>query len=175
MLSQDHRIPSYAYPAISRTEGLKQLEQAREKDQSLLQFYVENSQDYLDWMDRPICMVSDQMKSLMAVYENEIKWITAILADIQQMTQKIYWIPEFPQLSALSKQSIWAKNGTLQKIILDEDVVEEYKIFRLADSATHELIVDLDVAECLLKFNLKGFYLTEVSTVCKMEQEIILE
>ncbi|WP_458120748.1 hypothetical protein [Paenibacillus sp. Z6-24] len=164
-LSQDHRIPSYAHPDISRAEGLKQLEQARENNQSLLQFYVKNSQDYLDWMDRPICMVSDQMKSLMAIYENEIKWTTAILADIQQMTQQIYWIPEFPQVSALSKQSIWYKNGTLQKIILNEEMIKEHKIFRLTDSPVHELVVDLDVAECLLKFNLKGIYLTAISTV----------
>ncbi len=165
MIQQDDCITDYMYPVeINRKqlwEWAKSLSVADEE--SILQFYVSGDADYIDFIEHPVSLVSEQLKDIFDIYQTGLIWKLVVFADIQRMQQTRYWLASPPSLTCLSPRSEYHRDGTLKKIILDEYAVENHKIFRI-QNANHHIIVDLDVAECILKFNLAGLKLQKVDT-----------
>ncbi len=139
------------------------LEWAASAEDSILQFYVSGDADYIDFMEYPVTIVSERLKEIFDIYQAGLGWKLIVFADMQRMQQTRYWLANPPSLMCLSQLSEYHRDGTLRKIILDEYAVENHKIFRVQD-ANHHIIVDLDVAECILKFNLTGLKLQKVDT-----------
>lgn len=163
-LAQDERIINYAYPLnITRRELKNQIAAAVKDENAVLQFYVEQLY-YLDWLGDPLYMLSDKFKQIIEKYQADLVWKPAVLANTQTMSQKLYWMLLADEVDCLSTRSEWNKNGTLKKMVLDEQKIGERKIFKVQGSLTHEVIVDLDVAECILKFNLAGIQLHKIDT-----------
>ncbi|WP_043922563.1 hypothetical protein [Paenibacillus terrae] len=161
MIQQDDRIAEYMYPVEMNRRQL--MEWTASAEESILQFYVSGDADYIDFMEHPVSIVSEQLKEIFDVYQAGLNWKLVVFADIQRMQQTRYWMANPPSLMCVSSLSEYHRDGTLRKIILDEYAVENHKIFRVQD-ADHHIIVDLDVAECILKFNLTGLKLQKVDT-----------
>ncbi|MDU8672559.1 hypothetical protein [Paenibacillus polymyxa] len=164
-LVQDERIVNYAYPLnITRRELANQIAAAIKDEDAALQFYVNEQSYYLDWLDDPLYMVSDKFKHICQKYQTNLVWKPAILANTQTMSQKLYWVLIADEVDCLSTSSEWNKDGTLKKMVLDEQKIGARKICKVQSSLTHEVIVDLDVAESILKFNLTGIRLYKIDT-----------
>jgi hypothetical protein len=164
-LAQDERIVEYAYPLnLSRRELVNQIAAAIEDKKAAVQFYVNEHSYYMDWLDYPLCMLSDKFKQICEQYQTDLVWKQAVLANTQAMTQRLYWILSTDEVDCLSSSSEWNKDGTLKKMVLDEQKIGARKICKVQGSLTHEVIVDLDVAECILKFNLTGIRLYKIDT-----------
>ncbi|WP_025683934.1 hypothetical protein [Paenibacillus maysiensis] len=165
MIQQDDRITDYMYPVeINRKQLWEWAESLSVADEeSILQFYVSGDADYIDFIEHPVSIVSEQLKEIFDIYQAGLSWKLVVFADMLRMQQTRYWLANPPSLMCLSPRSEYHRDGTLNKIILDEYTVENHKIFRVQD-ANHHIIVDLDVAECILKFNLTGLKLRKVET-----------
>ncbi|MEC0235349.1 hypothetical protein P4H71_13550 [Paenibacillus kribbensis] len=161
MIQQDERITEYRHPVEMNRRQL--LEWAASAEDSILQFYVSGDADFIDFMEYPVSIVSEQLKEIFDRYQVGFNWKLIVFADMQRMQQTRYWLVNPPSLMCLSQLSEYHRDGTLRKIILDEYAVRNHKIFRVQD-ANHHIIVDLDVAECILKFNLTGLKLQKVDT-----------
>ncbi|KAF6628135.1 hypothetical protein [Paenibacillus peoriae] len=163
-IAQDERIVNYAYPLnITRRELVNQITAAKKDEGAALQFYVEQSY-YLDWLDDPHYMASDKFKQICEKYQADLVWKPAVLANPQAMCQKLYWVLIADEVDCLSTSSEWNKDGTLKTMVLDEQKIGTRKICKLQSSLRHEVIVDLDVAESILKFNLTGIRLYKIDT-----------
>jgi hypothetical protein len=165
MIQQDNRITEYMYPVeTNRRQLLEWAESSSCTDEEfILQFYVSGDADYIDFIEHPVSIVSEQLKEIFDIYQSGLSWKLVVFADMQRMQQTRYWLVNPPSLMCLSPCSEYHRDGTLKKIILDEYAVENHKIFTVQD-ANHHIIVDLDVAECILKFNLAGLKLQKVDT-----------
>lgn len=165
MIQQDDRITEYMYPVeTNRRQLLEWAESSSLPDEeSVLQFYVSGDADYIDYIGHPVSIVSEQLKEILDIYQAGLSWKLIVFADIQRMQQTRYWLANPPDLMCLSPLSEYHRDGTLRKIIVDENAVENHKIFKV-QNANHHIIVDLDVAECILKFNLTGLKLQKVDT-----------
>lgn len=165
LLAQDERITSYEYPLnITRRELLKQVEAVLIEEGAVLQFYVAGGSDYIDWMEHPIPLASEQLKQICETYQPDLTWKLTIFADVVRKRQSQYCILCPEEIDCLSILSGWNKDGTLKRMVLNEDKINGHKIFRVQGSATDDIIVDLDVAECILKFNLTGIRLHKINT-----------
>ncbi|AUS29092.1 hypothetical protein [Paenibacillus polymyxa] len=165
MIQQDNRITEYMFPVeTNRRQMLEWAERSLCTDEeSILQCYVSGDADYIDFIEQPVAIVSEQLKEIFDIYQAGLRWKLIVFADMQRMQQTRYWLAHPPSLMCLSPLSECHRDGTLKKIILDEYAVENHKIFRV-QHANHHIIVDLDVAECILKFNLAGLKLQKVDT-----------
>ncbi|MET3207292.1 UNVERIFIED_CONTAM: hypothetical protein ABIC26_000226 [Paenibacillus sp. PvR008] len=165
MIQQDDRTTDYMYPVeINRKQLWEWAESLSVADEeSILQFYVSGDADYIDFIEHPVSIVSEQLKEIFDIYQAGLSWKLVVFADMQRMQQTRFWLANPPSLMCLSPLSEYHRNGTLRKMILDEFAVDNHKIFRVQD-ANHHIIVDLDVAECILKFNLAGLKLKKVDT-----------
>ncbi|WP_025721427.1 hypothetical protein [Paenibacillus sp. 1-18] len=172
MIQQDDRITEYMHPVEMNRRQL--LEWAASAEDSILQFYVSGGADYIDFIEYPVSIVSEQLKEIFDRYQAGFSWKLVVFADMQRMQQTRYWLAHPPSLMCLSQLSEYHRDGTLRKIILDEYAVQNYKIFRVQD-ANHHIIVDLDVAECILKFNLTGLKLQKVETAGPSMQRRVQE
>ncbi|AKG37732.1 hypothetical protein VK70_12500 [Paenibacillus durus ATCC 35681] len=164
MLTQDERMKSFDKQTLNHDELRKWAKASENPKESIFSLYVDGDCEYKDWMDRPIPMVSDELKNIFEIYQPNINWKLVVLANVRQLTQKLYWVPKLNQVDCLSQQSEWHKNGILKKMVIDREAIRTYKICNVRGSLAQETIVDLDVAECLLKFNMSGFRLQQVET-----------
>ncbi|TQR99535.1 hypothetical protein [Paenibacillus ottowii] len=165
MIQQDNRITEYTYPIeMNRRQLLEWADSSSCTDEeSILQFYVSGDADYIDFIEHPVPIVSEQLKEIFDIYQAGLSWKLVVFADMQRMQQTRYWLTQPPSLRCLSPLSEYHRDGTLRKIVLDAHALENHKIFRVQHADQH-IIVDLDVAECMLKFNLTGMKLHKVET-----------
>ncbi|AJE51949.1 hypothetical protein [Paenibacillus polymyxa] len=165
MIQQDKRITEYMFPVEIHRGQLREWAEGSlyTDEESVLQCYVSGDADYIDFIEQPVAIVSEQLKEIFDIYQAGLSWRLIVFADMQRMQQTRYWLAHPPSLMCLSPLTEYHRDGTLKKIILDEYAVENHKIFRVQHANQH-IIVDLDVAECILKFNLAGLKLQKVDT-----------
>lgn len=167
-LLQDERYTDYEAPAgigkIVDRRTLNSLEGRQQLENIVLQFYTEGGNEYIDFIQRPVPLISDSLKTILSKYQKGIFYKLAVLADTQKMVQSLYWLFVPETVACMSEESEWNKNETLKKIVLDRSRVGPYKIFKIADPLEDYLIVDLDVAESILKYKCKGIILKKIET-----------
>lgn len=158
---QDERFTEVAYPLnLTKAQLLNHIIIAQEQDISSLQFYVDGQADFLAWLDDPYYMLSDELKCIWEQYQPSLVWRQVVLADQHTRTQRLCWLMACTEvINALSPLSEWNKDGTLKKMVLDERKLRGHKVCRVQGAGAPEVIVDLDVAECMLRFPLKGIQL----------------
>ncbi|MCP1311458.1 hypothetical protein [Paenibacillus tyrfis] len=166
IVSQDERIVDYEEPAgIAKTVDQRMLrneESRAQLEHTILQFYTQGKGEYIDFIERPVPLLSDPLKTVFDRYQPHIYYKLVVLADIKQMKQTLYWIAMPDTLACLSEESEWHKNGSLKTPVLDPRKVGHYKIFKISDSMADFIVVDLDVAESILRYNPTGIRLKTI-------------
>ncbi|MDO3675714.1 hypothetical protein [Paenibacillus ehimensis] len=168
ILAQDERITGFEEPAgiaksvDSRLLRVRDEEGRAALEQMVLQFYTQGKGEYIDFIERPIPLVSDALKAIFDRYQPHVYYKLVVLADIKAMKQTLYWITVPDTLACLSEESEWHKNGSLKTPVLDPRKVGHYKIFKISDSMADFIVVDLDVAESILRYNPKGIRLKKI-------------
>ncbi|WP_431087454.1 hypothetical protein [Paenibacillus sp. 8b26] len=118
---------------------------------------------FIDYLEGPIPLISNALKSLIQTYVPELPMKLTILTQIEQKIQKNYYIPFVERLVAVHPESEWnLDQSVLKKLVLQADAIRGHKIFRIQESAIPMIIVRLDVAESILRRDYTGTTLEQV-------------
>jgi len=132
-----------------------------ENEENIL--YVKSTGKSIDYMDKTLLLVSDEFKEVSKIYHEDYIYKIVILQEEGKASQRIYWNIEMPDESkCLTPSTTFKKDGTLDKIVINEKEVEGLAMFRLKNRLQNSYIIRLDMAESLLRRSLVGFILEEL-------------
>lgn len=167
LLEQDQRVANAVIPMnvdIPR-RAFSRLNVA-EQDDGAVQYYVKghSSIEYVDFIERPIPLITDAVKQVMERYDPKIFFKPVVLADPKRMRQTLYWLVIPRIVEGLSSKSEFNKTGTLKRLVIDEKKVGDATIFRIDRVLEDQIVINLYVAESLLRRGFKGLRLKRVET-----------
>ena len=167
ILSQDERIPDAVVPAgISKIVHKDMLTEARasELDRLTLQFRVQQRDhiEYVDFIERPIPLLSDKLKQLIAKFLPRQKYHPVGIFDMIQMRQDVYWLMIPQRLNCLSPQSEFYRNDTLKRLVIDRTRAGKAPLFQLDGIRETIIVVNLALAESILRRDFNGLKLKKI-------------
>ncbi|MBG9564400.1 hypothetical protein P9302_26635 [Brevibacillus agri] len=158
LLTEDRRISRKVQPSgLSLEGGMEALLPI-----TVLEVQAEGVLAYPDWLERPIVMLSDRMKSITAKYNLGIRWKRVDLIDRQQNDRNVYWLMQVPAVDVLAKSSEFHQNGALKRMVLDYEKAKKHHFFSVQGILEPYIVVSLDAAESFLRRGLTGFVLQKV-------------
>lgn len=180
IMRQDRRYTSYIEP-LKMKEGIDQEAVKRGSIQYLdhkkpQMFYIKekNEIDYIDYLDSPFSLVSDQLWQLFNGYEKRIYYKPIVIADAKRMRQDYYWLVLPEILDCLAEQTEFNKDHSLKKIVIDTERVGYCKIFKIEGILEDLLVIDLDVAEEILANDFRGILFEKVHIKTKCSNRILI-
>lgn len=167
VISQDKRIENVVEPIgilkeinkeILNKEGIKHM------DDMPVQFDIKekSSSEYIDFIEKPVLLVSDNLKKILNKYDKKIFFKPVVLCDRKEEKQDLYWLMVLDSIDCLSPKSEFNKNGTIKRLIIDEKKIGNFKIFKVNEVMEDLVIIRLDVAESLLRRDFTGIKLKKV-------------
>ncbi|BCZ47339.1 hypothetical protein psyc5s11_34060 [Clostridium gelidum] len=106
-------------------------------------------------------LASLELKNVMEMYTDELKFSLVIFNNIELQMQKEYYSIEAPLVEGLGEQTTYHKDDSVDKKVLSHKKLQDYKVFRLKEleptqfSRPH-VFVDLDIVESALRRELWG-------------------
>lgn len=169
ILSQDDRISNVVEPiGISKVIKGEYLTEERmdELEELDRQFPIldKSTNDYIDFIEKPIALLSDPIKKLVEKYEPQLPFKSVVLMDMPKLSQVLYWLIIPPKLACLSAQTEFHRDGTLKKLVIDEALAAPYTIFKIEGIREDYLIINIELAESLLRRAFRGVRLVKVQT-----------
>ncbi|CAH8767607.1 hypothetical protein [Paenibacillus dendritiformis] len=163
-LAEDGRIEGRAIP-VGLSNSLFQLSEngKTEGDSTSLSFPIREQEhvEYVDFLERPLPLVSDKFKQLLEKYMPDMRWNLVILTDVRRVHQEVYWNASPPRTRCLSVRSEYFKDGALKRLVLEGN--KTYEPFFQVDGVRETIwIVNLAVAESMLRRDFYGICLEEV-------------
>ena len=135
------------------------------KIDDIIIFYIksEKNTEFLDVLNRQLFLISEKMKDILEKYKANIVFKMFPLIDYDNSKQEIYYLPIFEEIEALSEDAELNLNKTVvKKLILNKEKIRDKKIFKIKESSKTLVIVRLEVAESILRRDLKGIILERV-------------
>ncbi|RNB50056.1 serine protease [Brevibacillus gelatini] len=170
IMTQDERIAEAVVPTgvfdAMRPEWLTP-DYQEELEEAILQFDIKPKSEnvYLDFLDRPIPLYSDRLKTLIHKFAPKLFAKSVVLADQERTRQDAYWLLILPRIACLSEQSEFYQNGSLKRLVIDEEKVRRHPIFQVEGILEPHIIIDLRLAEALLRRDFIGIRLKKVEQV----------
>lgn len=163
VISQDLRISNRVEP-VGLTSLLRQNCRETEEDDDLIQVYVKTHQDseYVDFIERPVPLVSDPLRKVLMRFEKRAQFTPIVLADLQRQVQTLYWMINPPKLQCLAVGTEFNKNGTIKRVVIDSEKVRGYRLFQIVGIMENLIVINLVVAEGMLRRDFTGFKLTQI-------------
>lgn len=169
IVSQDHRISNCVEPIgiaqvikkeMLTEEGMKELENYD------LQFQVleKSTNNFLDFIEKPIPLLSDTLKRIMNKYEPQMPFVPVVLVELAKLEQQLYWLIIPPTIDCLSEKTEFFPDGTVKQLVIKEDLAEPYTIFKVKGIKEDYLIINIALAESILRREFKGIQLKKVKT-----------
>ncbi|MEB9892339.1 serine protease, partial [Bacillus cereus] len=121
----------------------------------------QDSVEYVDWIERPIPLVSDSLKQLLTKIAPDVKVAPLVLADMKKLRQDVYWIIAPPRIDCLSLKTEFLKDGTLKRLVIDNRKASR-PIFQIKGIREKYTFVNLAVAESILRRSYSGIKLRKV-------------
>lgn len=169
ILSQDERISNAVEP-IGIAQVIKKelltVERMEELEELERQFPVlaKSENDYIDFIEKPIALLADPVKQLVEKYEPRLPFKPVVLADIPKLKQTLYWLVIPPKVACLSPQTEFHLDGTLKKLVIDEALAAPYTFFKIEGIKEDFIIVNIELAESILRRTFRGIRLRKVQT-----------
>lgn len=132
------------------------------KDMTNLIVEGESDSIYPDLIQAPVLMVSERLKKIFEMYEDDLIYKTVILTNLELKTQEVYRLVITDVIEALSGKTTYFKNNWEDHIVLDSKKIGEKQIFHLRTSQTTYLVASMDVVESILKRGLVGIEFEEI-------------
>ncbi|MBC2582568.1 serine protease [Clostridium sp. DJ247] len=134
------------------------------KDEMPIQFDIKekSSSEYIDFIEKPVPLVSDNLKKLLQKYDKKIFFKPIVLCDRKQEKQDLYWLMVPDSIDCLSDKSEFNKDGTLKRLVIDKKKVGNFKIFKVNGIIEDLMLVRLDAAESILRRDFTGIKLKKV-------------
>lgn len=121
---------------------------------------------YPDIISMPVFLMSQRAKKVAELYEPRTVWKEMVLLDRENEKVTRYFMPIFEGIACLAEDSIFnLDHSILKKIILKENAVRDHSIFRIADVKKQYIVGNLDVVESMLKRDMRGIGITELSVI----------
>lgn len=129
-----------------------------------IQFYIEATKesDYVDFIERPVPLVSDRLRKVLQVYHREIVFAPVILTDLKRVLQKVYWYFKPPQVKCISDRTEFYKNETIKKLVINQRYTSGYRVLQVTHLIQTFILFDLMVVESLLRRGFTGFRLERI-------------
>lgn len=164
IISQDSRISNYAEPiGVFNAIDVDAVQRADIDafDDMPVQLSIKEKEEneYLDFIEKPVPMISEKMKQVFEIYQKDIFFKPVVLTDIKKMKQALYWITIPPKVKCLSGKSEFNKDGSLRKLVIDSKKASFYRVFKIDGILEDFIIVNTDMAEGILRRDLFGFLL----------------
>lgn len=164
----DERVKNRVEPAAMSPLQVKDIltenqGQKQQEDPLFLAVHTHPQTVYPDFLEFPLPLASDRMKSLLEKYMPGLEWRAAILTDFKQARQDLYWLLRPPLVDCLSEQTEWYPNHTLKRLVLRQGEVES-PVFRIRGLIEPHIYIHLAVAESLLRRSFTGIRVQRVET-----------
>ncbi|MEK4628206.1 serine protease [Solibacillus sp. FSL R7-0682] len=169
ILSQDERILNAVEP-VGITQTIKKewltVEHLSELDAIDSQFPVldKPEQDYIDFISRPIPLLADPLKQLVEKYNPRMPFKPLVLVDIPKIKQTLYWMVVPPKVACLSPKTEFHLDGTVKKLVIDEALAAPYTFFKIDGIKEDFILVNVELAESMLRRSYRGLRLVKVQT-----------
>ncbi|WP_042473902.1 hypothetical protein [Bacillus ndiopicus] len=175
ILTQDKRLLHAVEPiGIAQVIKREQLtvERMEELDAIDRQFPLvqKKHHDYIDFIERPVALFSDAFKQLLEKYEPSLPRKPVILADIQNMKQTPYWLIIPPKVACLAPETQFHLDGSVKKLVLDEVLAAPYPFFQIEGIHENYFVLNIELAESILRRGFRGLYLQKVETIGRWQQ-----
>lgn len=168
VILQDKRIPDIVEPMGASkviSKDVLNINNADKLERLLVQFQIKEKthNEYVDYIECPVQLVSDKLKRLLEKYDSSVFFIPVMLADLKNERQEIYWLMVPDVKDCLSPQTEFNKDGTLKKLVIDERKAALFKVFKVKGLLENLLVIRLDVAESILRRDYAGIKLKKVA------------
>ncbi|MBE1555941.1 serine protease [Sporosarcina limicola] len=169
ILTQDERIPDVVEP-IGISQVLKRemltMERVDELENLDRQFPIleKGTSDYIDFIEKPISLLSNPLKQLIEKYAPRMPLKSVVLMDSKKRSQVLYWLMIPPPVACLSEQTEFHPDGTVKKLVIEEELAAPYTVFKVEGLREDYLIVNVTLAESLLRRAFRGVRLVKVQT-----------
>ncbi|ERI10666.1 hypothetical protein [Aneurinibacillus aneurinilyticus] len=117
---------------------------------------------YLDYLDKPRRIVSEDLKKLFSKYEDNLDFTAIVFTDVKKGTQRVYWIMDIVEKNCISHETTYYPDGRIKELVINPKKVELDCIFQVDSKMETFTIVNLDVAESMLRRPLFGIQLQRV-------------
>jgi hypothetical protein len=137
-------------------------------DNVVVTFASKNEYNWFpDVMDKQLLLISESMKDVFDLYLGKFLHKLFCILDNDKRTHAYYYLPIFPFIDCLSfTESKYAPDKTLfHEIALEEEKIPNTPIFLVDKVLTQMLIVNLEVAESILRRKMKGIRLRKVKII----------
>ena len=115
-----------------------------------------------DFIQSPIPLVSDMVKKVLDVYEDDLIFRTVSLADKKRGIILLYHTLLLEESDMLSDKTEFYSNGSVKRLILDSKKIGEHKIFAMDSRKFRNPFVSLEVVESLLRREMTGILFKEM-------------
>lgn len=109
-------------------------------------------------------MISDELKKLFTLYipDLQAKMIQLFAGELDSRESYRYWLPYFPPAFCLHENVERYPDGSVKQIVLNRMCLPPEPIFRIGGMHEYRVVVELSVAESILRRSPYGVDLTPV-------------
>ncbi|WP_110930196.1 hypothetical protein [Paenibacillus bouchesdurhonensis] len=172
-LRMDERIKPRIEPvplsSLPMKSGLQRMESLEEEAPLFLAVQIHSQSVFPDFLEYPVPLVSGGIRALLEKYTPGLEWRAAILTDLKQAKQEVYWVLRPPVEKCLSDRTEWYPDHTLKRLVL-QYMKDMPPIFQIADVMEPYLFINLALAESLLRRPFIGIRLERVEIESKEGQ-----
>lgn len=141
-------------------------EDAADIDESAMLYLAADSGETApDFIQSPVHLVSDKVKKVLDMYEDDMVFRTVAIADKKRESVRVYHHLLLERLDVCSKHTEFYPNGSVKRLVLDPEKIGEHKVFMLSDNRFKAPYVSLEVVESLLRREVIGITWKEVEVV----------
>lgn len=110
----------------------------------------------------PVYMVSDMVKQVLDMYEDDMIFKKIILIHKSEERQLAYFHLLLKQIDALHADTTFYPNGMAERLILSEEKIKQHNVFLMADYNIKLPVVSLEIVESLLRRHVIGIAFQEM-------------
>lgn len=161
LLSQDNRVPNPVEP-LGVSKAL--VDPANNDGLSPVPLLVKSKEysEYVDFIARPLPLVSERLKQLLQAMEKAITFIPVVLTDLERGKQQLYWGLYPPKVECLSPDTQFNKNGTIKELVLKPEPIAAVRLFQVDRTMENFIVANLIVVESILRRKITGLKVTGI-------------
>jgi len=156
-----HRIEPVPLSSLSMKSGMQMTLSQEENAPLFLAIQLHSQSMFPDFLEYPVPLVSNRMKALLEQYRPGMEWRAAILTDLKEARQEVYWVLRPPKENCLSDSTERYPDRTLKHLVLQYGK-DTSPIFQIADLMEPYIFINLALAESLLRRPFIGVRLERV-------------
>ena len=116
-------------------------------------FSAEAREEAAAVLSEPSFLICDELKKLFELYVPGLraKMIQLFAGEKDSHESYLYWLPYFPPVDCLHEDTERYPDGSVKNIVLDRSKIQKMTIFRVGGIPEYRIVVELSVAESILR------------------------